>query len=71
MYLAIPVNLRCTTDDQCGSLALCSGQRCRCLDGRRTQTITDAFGRSIERCVNGKYEKQDKICSFCIYIYRC
>ncbi|CAF5226137.1 unnamed protein product, partial [Rotaria magnacalcarata] len=50
---ALSVDSRCTATEQCGSNGICSGQRCRCADGKRTQDVTDAFGRSIQRCING------------------
>ncbi|CAF3000410.1 unnamed protein product [Rotaria socialis] len=58
---ALSVDSRCTTPEQCGSNGICSGQRCRCAEGKRVQNAIDAFGRSIQRCINDNTNGADQI----------
>ncbi|UJR14617.1 hypothetical protein I4U23_001611 [Adineta vaga] len=47
------VNGYCTTHEICGDFGECLSNQCRCKAGRREQQVTDSFGRSITRCING------------------
>ncbi|CAM4776996.1 unnamed protein product [Rotaria magnacalcarata] len=66
---ALSVDSRCTATEQCGSNGICSGQRCRCADGKRTQDATDAFGRSIQRCINGVDQIRFSFISVLLFIF--
>jgi hypothetical protein len=48
--IAKVVGSSCTTNEECGSGAICKGKRCGCKDGQQLEEINDTDGRPIIRC---------------------
>ncbi len=48
--IAKVVGSSCTTNEECGSAAICKGKRCSCKDEQQLEAINDTDGRPIIRC---------------------
>ena len=55
LFIVRAVGYPCEEDEECGN-GICKGKRCACKEEQRLNVISDALGREISRCVNGKIE---------------